>query len=131
VPRWVPEWAEPIFVCSIYNWPISKNIIGQAILVGKCCHCRINSTKLLFGRCCATICGDFLLSNCTFIKSTRHIKRRCGNIFAFCQVLENGKCAKSAVPYTPVYYSYHDHAHSLKIAGILISCNGTELRVNM
>ena len=84
--------------------------------------------KLLFGRCCAIICGDFLLSNCTFIK---HIKRRCGNIFAFCQVLENGKCAKSAVPYTPVYYSYHDHAHNLKIAGILISCNGTELRVDM
>jgi hypothetical protein len=29
------------FVCSIYNWPISSNNIGQAILVGKFCHCRI------------------------------------------------------------------------------------------
>ena len=28
------------FVCSIYNWPISKKNIGQA----KCCHCRIKKT---------------------------------------------------------------------------------------
>ena len=43
IPRCAPVWAELTFVCSIYNWPISKKKIGQAILVGKCYHCRINS----------------------------------------------------------------------------------------
>jgi len=37
-----PDVPRFTFVCSIYNWPISKKNIGQAILVGKCCHCRIN-----------------------------------------------------------------------------------------
>jgi hypothetical protein len=27
IPRWVPEWAELTFVCSIYNWPISKKLL--------------------------------------------------------------------------------------------------------
>ena len=30
------------FVYSIYNWSIAKNNIGQAMLFGKYCHCRIH-----------------------------------------------------------------------------------------
>jgi hypothetical protein len=37
-----PDVPRFTFVCSIYNWPISKKNIGRAILVGKCCHSRIN-----------------------------------------------------------------------------------------
>jgi hypothetical protein len=53
IPRCAPMWAELTFLCSIYNWPISKKNIGQAILVGKCCHCRINLYISAIFACCS------------------------------------------------------------------------------
>jgi hypothetical protein len=40
-----PDRTRFRFVCSIYNWPISPKNIGQAILVGKFCHCRIKHVQ--------------------------------------------------------------------------------------
>ncbi|XP_063411489.1 uncharacterized protein LOC134694409 [Mytilus trossulus] len=39
-------------------------------------------------------------------------------------LLRDGTCSKSAKPYTPIFY----HEGNVRLAGILISCSGSEIR---